>query len=476
MNAPPLAMLALAATLAAQDAPSFHADVLPILREHCTSCHRPADPDGDLALTTFGHVMAGIDGVDPVVLPGDPTNSLLVDVLVPHGSEPPAMPEDADPLSDAQVDVIRRWIAAGAIDDTPAAPAATAPEAYRVPPVVTDLCWAPDPERESGVLLTPGRHELFVLSSDGELLRRVPSAAERIESLAVSPDGSRVAVCGGAPGRRGTVEVFAITTGERLALVSITDDSLFGASWSPHGTQVAFGGTDTVVRTIDAATGAEILFQGAHDDWVLDTCWSTDGSHLISVGRDRSMKLTKVTTQQFLDNITSITPGALKGGLLAVDRRPGHDELLVAGASGVPGVFRTYREKKRVIGDDFNRIHTLDAMPGRVFDLVWSQDGAAAFAVSSSTDAGALRRYAIPLPPEDAKAERGAPATAWTAAVDTPLFGVALSPDGSRVAVGGRDGSLRLFDAATGDEHARFVPAPIATVSTETAGTAGGAR
>ena len=29
------------------------------------------------------------------------------------------------------------------------------------------------------------------------------------------------------------------------------------------------------------------------------------------------MKLTEVATQRFIDNITSITPGALKGGLLA---------------------------------------------------------------------------------------------------------------------------------------------------------------
>ena len=33
------------------------------------------------------------------------------------------------------------------------------------------------------------------------------------------------------------------------------------------------------------------------------------------------MKLTEVATQRMEDNITSITPGALKGGLIAVDRQ-----------------------------------------------------------------------------------------------------------------------------------------------------------
>ncbi len=58
-----------------------------------------------------------------------------------------------------------------------------------------------------------------------------------------------------------------------------------------------------------------MLYQGAHSDWVLDTVFSKDGTYLISVSRDRSMKLVEVATQRFVDNITSITPGALKGGL-----------------------------------------------------------------------------------------------------------------------------------------------------------------
>ena len=77
------------------------------------------------------------------------------------------------------------------------------------------------------------------------------------------------------------------------------------------------------MRVIDAKSGKEVLFQGAHNDWVLGTAFSVDSSHLVSVSRDRSMKLIQVVdTQQFIDNITSITPGALKGGLIAIDCHP----------------------------------------------------------------------------------------------------------------------------------------------------------
>ena len=39
-----------------------------------------------------------------------------------------------------------------------------------------------------------------------------------------------------------------------------------------------------------------------------------------------------------MDNITSITPGVLKGGLNAVARHPTRDEIVVGGADGVAKV------------------------------------------------------------------------------------------------------------------------------------------
>ena len=40
----------------------------------------------------------------------------------------------------------------------------------------------------------------------------------------------------------------------------------------------------------------------------------------VSASRDRTLKLVEIATQRFIDNVTSITPGALKGGLAAVAR------------------------------------------------------------------------------------------------------------------------------------------------------------
>src|SRR5262249_18590768 len=151
-------------------------------------------------------------------------------------------------------------------------------------------------------------------SLDGRLI----GLSERMQSLAFSPDGQRLAVVGGSPSRFGEVQIWDLKKRKLKLSLSVTFDTLYGVSLAPDGTKVAFGCGDNTLRAIDADSGQQVVYQGAHGDWVLGTVFSFDGGYVASVSRDRSVKLTEVATQRFIDNITSITPGALKGGTLAV--------------------------------------------------------------------------------------------------------------------------------------------------------------
>src|SRR5262249_12747595 len=278
------------------------------------------------------------------------------------------------------------------------------------------------------------------------------------ESVAFSPDGKFLAVTGGDPGRFGEVQIWAVA-GRKLKLsVPVTFDTVYGASWSPDGTRVAFGCTDNTLRAIDAKSGKQVLFQGAHSDWVLNTVFSADSSHLVSVSRDRSMKLTEVATQRFVDNITSITPGALKGGLMTVARHPQKDELLIGGADGAPKIYRMHRQKKRVIGDDFNLIRAFEPMSGRIFSSRFSPDGNRIVAGSSFEGRGEARVYQA----ADGKL------VSVLAGEQGGVFSVAYRPDGMEVASAGFDGVVRFNDPETGRLLREVIPVPLGASAAET--------
>lgn len=432
---------------------SYFRDVRPIFQVHCLGCHQPAKAMGDFVMTNFENLAKGGESEQPAVVAGKPDESHLLALITPAEGKA-EMPKDKPPLAEDQIKRIRQWIAEGAQDDTPMSVRgvidADHPPVYEASPVLTAIDFSPD----DTLLAVSGYHETLLHKADGSgLIARLVGQSERIESLAFSPDGKSLAVSGGSPGRLGEVQVWDIESRKLRYSVPVTYDTVYGVSWSGDGTKIAFGCADNTLRAIDAAEGKQVLYQGAHSDWVLDTVFSKEGTYLISVSRDRSMKLVEVATQRFVDNITSITPGALKGGLDAVDRHPTKDELLIGGADGVPKIYQMLRTKARVIGDDFNLIKAYEAVPGRIFDACFNADGSR-FAVGSSLDgAGEVRVYETDSGKllHKLAGQKGA------------IYAVAFSTSGKVVASGGFDGLVRLNDAETGALVKEFVPAPIST-------------
>lgn len=430
---------------------SYYRHVRPVFQQHCQGCHQPAKHGGGFVMTSHPELLKPGDH-GPRVVPGRADQGLLLAMVTPHGGKPPVMPKDQPPLADREVSLIRKWIAQGAKDDTPAAARDVVdmehPPAYVLLPVVTSLDYSPDGK----YLAVSGYHEVLLYSADGSrLVARLVGESERIQSVAFSPDGKYLAVTGGSPSRFGEVQIWEPARKKLRLSLPVTFDTVYGVSWSPDGTYLAFGCADNTVRAVDARTGKPVFFQGAHNDWVLGTVFSTKATHLVSVSRDMSMKLMEFATQRFVDNITSITPGALKGGIQAVARHPTKDELLVGGSDGVPKIYKMYRTKKRVIGDDFNLLRALEPMPGRVFAVRYSPDGGQLAAGSSDSGRGEVRVYQ----------EKDGKLVCRFEGQAGPVYALAYRPDGKEVASAGFDGMVRLNDPATGKLVRQFPAAPL---------------
>ncbi len=445
------ASMAQADTKPADDAGavSYYKQIRPIFQAHCQGCHQPAKAGGEYVMTDFARLIAGGESGEPAITAGKADESYLLGQITPSDGEA-EMPKGKPPLADSEIKLIERWVAEGAKDDTPASAAVRYdrehPPTYTLPPVVTALDFSPDGK----LLAVSGANEVLVHRADGsERVARLIGMSERIESIEFSPDGSLLAVTGGLPARMGEVQVWDMQTHELKLSVPVTYDTVYGASWSPDGKLIAFGCGDNTARAIDTATGKEVLYCGASTDWILDSTFSTDGSHLIVVGRDMTAKLIEVRTQRFVDNITSITPGALKGGLCAVDRHPTKDEILVGGSDGAPKTYLIYRTKKRVIGDDHQKIRDYEALPGRVYAVGYSPDGTKVAAGSSLDGSGELRLY-----------ETDSGKLLWKHR-GTPVYALAYRPDGAVIAAAGFDGKVRLLSAADGKLLHEFVPVPL---------------
>src|SRR5262249_20918884 len=108
-----LPLLMLSSTLALPAGPPvrFESDVLPLFKAKCITCHSAAARQSGLSLETRDDVRRG--GKNSAAgVPGKSTDSLLLAMVISG-----KMPMGGARLSDAEIDIIRRWIEAGALKE-----------------------------------------------------------------------------------------------------------------------------------------------------------------------------------------------------------------------------------------------------------------------------------------------------------------------------------------------------------------------
>ncbi len=467
---------------------SYYKKIRPIFQANCQGCHQPAKAKGGYVMTDFAKLLAG--GEDcaqeskQAVVGKAPEKSFLLDQITPANGEAEMPPKKA-PLHELEIALIRKWIAEGAVDDTPPNARqrhdADHPPVYQRPPVVASLAFSPD----GALLAVAGFHEILLWKADGsQLIARLVGLSERIQSIRFSPDGKRLAAAGGRPAQMGEVQIWDVEKRKLISSIPVGYDTLYGVNWSPDGKMISCGCSDNSVRAIDAESGQQVLLQSSHSDWVLDTVFTHKGDQLVSVGRDMSAKLTEVASQRFIDNISSITPGALRGGLQAVARHPQRDEFLVGGADGIPQAYRIVRKVQRRIGDNALCIRKWPTMEGRIYSMAFAPDGQKFAAGSSLDGVGAVHFFnydfntempadivaienkAFTARSDDEKAKTEAHYTSEVKLLaSTPINGgiyaLAYQPNGQAVAAAGEDGKVRLISPADGKIVKEFVPVPI---------------
>jgi mono/diheme cytochrome c family protein len=410
-------------------------EVHAIFRERCEHCHNDDKAKGGLLMTGYDAIVAGGEH-GSAIIPGESGSSRLVQMI--EGRLTPRMPHKEDPLSRAEIALIRRWIDEGA-SPAEAGDAATARD-VRVPDVKPLV---PVSGAVAAVAFDPLARRIAVGSYKSVHLMGLPDRkwmgtlaghSDLVRALAFSPDGRRLAVAGGPSGRFGEVKIWDVT-GARPKLLSTIQghtDTILAVSFSPDGATVVSAGYDRLLKVWDVATGKLVTTLKEHQDAVYAVAFTPGGRQLVSAAGDRTLKVWDVSTGKRLHTLNDALDS-----LYAVAVHPSGSHVAAAGADRMIRTWSWNDTAWMLSGSTF-------AHGDAVLRLAYSPDGA------TLASAGADRVIKV----WDARALRE---THRFEAQPDWIMGLALSADGKWLAAGRYDGTLGLYGFPASGPGEQFV-------------------
>ncbi|KIK53160.1 hypothetical protein GYMLUDRAFT_179287 [Collybiopsis luxurians FD-317 M1] len=197
-------------------------------------------------------------------------------------------------------------------------------------------------------------------------------------------------------------------------------------AFSPDGTQIACGSSDSSIQIWDASTGEEVTKLVGHTDSVQSVVFSPDGSRLASGSDDGSVQIWETSTGKEVHTLNSHCIGSIPSVAFSPDGKQiafGSTDQCVHICNALTG----------------KEVHKLNGHTEYVSSVAFSPDGT--LIASCSNDPTVWIWNAL-------TGEKACKLDGHTFAVKS----VAFSPDGKWISSGSSDYSVRIWDAATGKE------------------------
>ena len=302
-----LSIVSLAASAVA--APSYEQEIVPILRTYCSGCHNDRDAESGFSVERFASLRKGGDGSGDPVAPGDAAASVMIQRIKSHDADH-MPPPDEPQVPAADLATLESWIAAGApgpatdasILETLAVPALAS---YAGAKPVTTLAVAPDGMR---MAVARGRAIEIVAMENGrpapQPIATFTDLPGKVAAVHFTRDGARLVIAAGIVGLRGVAEIRDVATGQVLQSFTGHRDLLYDAELSPDEKTLATAGYDRSIKLWNAADGTLLKSIDVHNGAVYDLAWHPSGKMLGSASADETIKLWRTSDGVRLDTLS----------------------------------------------------------------------------------------------------------------------------------------------------------------------------
>jgi WD40 repeat protein len=340
---------------------------------------------------------------------------------------------------------------------------------------ITDVRFSP-----SGDLLATATIDGMVTLWDantGHLLDRLPGRQDRMNTLAFSPDGLRLAV-GNEEGTTQTWDLSSSAEGELLAYKA-HESEVYDAIFNPDGTRIASTGNDGMVIVRDSESGESLLSLPGRSDDVFFAAYSPDSQRLAAANAKGGVSIWDATSGQELLDLRGDTED-----FTAVTFNPDGSQLAAAGQEGVGYIWDAESGRRLTVfhaesgiarldyENDGERLWSIDRGGNAIS---WDAKSGAQFSVDPdpviehicssplwdaefSLDdrywaaAGFDNLVYVYEASDDPQYESGYSRLFSLASHASKVTGTAFNPSGTRLASASSDGKVKLWDVEAGLE------------------------
>lgn len=394
-------------------------DIQPLMVKRCGACHAQGAKVGDYEMNTHAQFMRG-GNRGRAVVPGSPDESLMFQMI--QGKADPTMPMDGTFLSAGDIEMIRKWIAAGAKGPAQDVAVKSAGAAPLLKPKKANAARTYGAAISGDLIALAGYREVKLVSaSTRQPVASLAGHVDAVRNVAFSADGKLLAAAGGVCAKKGEVKIWDVA--KRAELVTITghEDCVYGIAFSPDGKVLATSSYDKMIKLWEVESGKEIRTLKDHIDSVYAVAFTPDGKRLVSGGADRTVKIWEVATGKRLYTFSEATDGI---NSIAVDPT---GKMVAAG--GLDKSIRIWS-----MGDTGGELlHSLMAHEDAILRVVWSPDGKTI--VSSAADRSIKTLRASDLTELKLTANQ----SDW-------VYGLQFAQQGQKLLVARMDGTLDLLD------------------------------